>query len=141
MLELSLFNIGFRSENACEALEEYIIGHTPSRLALEDSLELIKECFSFQPDDMSSLFSSRDLDMCELVPLVFDLFNNKSLPEIKEQITNVEGTLRKIIENKNNIEQENVKLAQIFFRRLSQLCLRRTAASKMQSPTFSTLAV
>jgi hypothetical protein len=141
MPELSLFNIGFRSENTCEALEEYVSGRIPSRLALEDSLELIKECFSFQPDDMSSLFSSRNLDMCELVPLVFDLFNKKSLHEMKERITNVESTLRRILGSDRSTKQEDVEHALAFFRRLSQLCLRRTAASKMQSPILSTLAV
>lgn len=89
---LSLFNIGFRCENICLALNEYIKTKNINQFVLNDSEKIISDCFSVTPTSREGLSFSK-YDLTDLYGLIFQLFKSKTVPEMLTVLKNVSSVI------------------------------------------------
>ena len=130
MHEILLFNIGFRCEAMCKALKDYMNeGVKISKLILEDSIEVITDCFMSEKGT-TSFFSSHYISTSEFLPIIIEIFPDKEIKDIFEELAKIR-TLLENLENKQEIV--NVDLAYQFFKKVSTLCLRRNARPQISS--------
>ena len=122
MRDLSLFNIGFRSENIYKVLTDYENGKEIPKPILEDSEHLILDSFKFQEKVMSNLIS-QDKEFMELLPLIFETFEGQSIDDISKSLLETQTILKELSGDKKDL---NVKTAKDFFRKLSDTCLGKS---------------
>jgi len=130
MQDILLFNIGFRCEGVCEALHKYkTSGIRITQRTLDDSLEVIKDCCACE-GSMTSFFSSNHAVLSELLPLVFDVFPNKEVGQIVEELIKIRDAIETV---KRGVRGVDVDACYDFFKKISNLCLRRNARPKTTS--------
>ena len=120
MREFSLFNIGFRCENALNALDEYEKkGEITNKYIIEDSEKIIDDCFKFQNNEIIG-FDNSKYELTDLYPLIFEIYNDISFNEMFKSLDNIKYLLTGIKGNNKTID---IKEAKDFFTKLSLLCL------------------
>jgi len=124
MQDLSLFTIGFKCEVTDEALRKYVNNQEPiTPRVIEEAIGVIDDCFAFQ-NSIASSYTKRGAELSEFVPLVFDLFPEKSVTEIVSELERVKEELLRA--NRGELLNDVAPTRQ-FFQKVSSLCLRRTA--------------
>jgi hypothetical protein len=129
MAELSLFNIGFRSENIYQALVEYEKTNSVQIVIFEDSNEIIKDCFKFREKVEANLQYSKHT-LVDLLPLIIEIFKNEEPEEIEKTFVEVGNTIQAIQKGQKNISVERTKS---FFSQLSNLCLSKNNSLSQNS--------
>ncbi len=125
MEELSFFNIGFRCENISETLNDYINsnGKNLDKYTIEDSIDIIKDCFSIR-DNTASFLSSKKNNSSGFIPVIFEYFENKSLKEMISDLQEVQEIVTKL-ELSN--ELVNIQPAIKFFEGISDICISKSS--------------
>jgi hypothetical protein len=116
---LSLFNIGFRCENICAALKEYKRTSNINPNSLDDSLEIISDCFKMNNLAAESLTFTK-YSRHKLFNLIFSMYDGKPFSTVMEDLNQVKFCVDEIRSNKRNVE---IDKAVSFFNALSELCM------------------
>ena len=119
MSSIYLFNIGFRCENICRELNKYKNHQYVNRTILNDSKNVVIDCFKIKESDSDSL-SSNDLAIGDFYPLLFRAFPQKKIDDIVISLKEIKLTLENI---DGGSITEDVTSAYSFFNTLSDLCL------------------
>ncbi|MBN1603666.1 MAG: hypothetical protein JW915_18790 [Chitinispirillaceae bacterium] len=119
MNNLSLFNIGFRCENVCEALSNYDQGISFSLTVVNDSIKIIQDCLVIREGITSSLRAGASIST-EFIPLLIEAFPGMDIKMIISELNEISSTLKNVSEN---IPDQNISKPYDFFRMLSKLCL------------------
>jgi hypothetical protein len=115
MQTFSLFNIGFRSENICEALRDYKeTGEMIHDSILEDSKKIIEDCSKFNNVASLNSFMSK-YNIYDLLNYIYENYKNNI-----ECLDEVKRILYDLSEKKEKI---NIDKALDFFQSLSNYCL------------------
>lgn len=117
---LSLFNIGFRSENICIALHSYNASKTLNKYSLLDSEEIIKDCFRLKGSISENLTFNEKYELSDLYLLIFKIFEGKDIESIIDSLNEIQTILSDINNGEQNV---NTDKALFFFEKLSQMCL------------------
>lgn len=132
MHDASLFSIGFKCESIVEALKAYQTGTPIAPRRIDESLEVIDDCFGFMRS-ASSYFSQQGTALAEFMPLVFDVYPGMSAEQLTEELSKIrEG----IVRIKHSKEPQPIDHIVEFFQKVSLLCLRRNAKVAAGTPLF-----
>lgn len=129
MESLSLFNIGFRCENIYNTLKDYKEGKPINKLILDDSNNIITDCFLVEKNITEHL-SLSEYEVTEFLPLVFEILGEKSFADLKKSLKEIQDIVDKIKHDTSGID---VKKALDFFNSLSNICLSRNNTSLFDS--------
>lgn len=130
---LSLFNIGFRCENISIALNAYKSNGQISRNALEDSLQIISDCFKVKGAIAENL-SSTKYEPSQLYTLIFRMFGGKTFDQIFAELNKLKNIIDDVSAKKSNVDVDS---ATNFFESLADMCL----ASRNNNRSFGTLTL
>jgi len=123
MTEFSYFNLGFRSENILEELNNLMQQKGVNDLILFDALSIVKDCVSLKEENaISNNLTPSGYELTFLVPLVFTIFPGKKVDETIAQLKDILEAIEKLIK-KEKIATERTEKIRTFFSTLSKLCL------------------
>ena len=135
MRELSFFNIGFRCENICETLNDYSKskGKNLNKYTIEDSKDIIEDCFSIK-NNTASFFSSKRYNSSDFIPVIFEYFKGKSLTEMFSDLQEVQGIMFQLEISDKTV---NIQPALRFFEGISNICIRKSSRRNSISKSLS----
>ena len=123
MSEFSYFNLGFRSENICNVLNNYKKKEKFNKEILLDSEKILNDCLNIE-NNFSKNLNHSNYELSELIPLVLEIYKGKAIPEIIESIDLIKKIINNIVVN-NKSDVEEVYMPYNFFKNLSKICLNR----------------
>jgi hypothetical protein len=129
MVDLSYFNLGFRSDNVSNALASLKNKTVTNSYLLNDAFMIITDCLKIKDDNIlfSGLSQTRGYEYNDLLPLVAELYSNENVDAIVQDLSKISDTVNKAREAKQGIDDTDIDHAISFFSRLSDLCLANSA--------------
>lgn len=132
MYDLSYFNLGFRSDSVSNYLEQIKAKEYNDKRLLDDAVLIISDCLKINEENslissFSGISSKNGYDSYTLLPLLSELFLNKTIKNIIEELKTVYETVSKIKKDRTSATDEEYNKAIIFFSSLSDLCLSNSA--------------
>ncbi len=129
MVDLSYFNIGFRSDSVSNMLNEWKASKKFNDYLLKDASLIIEDCLKIEDDNIvvSNLSIGKGYEYHNLLPLIAEMYTGKSRDEALNELKLVYKTILKANQGNENMMVDEIDLAISFFSGLSALCIANSA--------------
>lgn len=129
MYDLSYFNLGFRSDSVSNLLENLKSKDMPDLEILNDAFNIIKDCLNVKENQslLQSFTKKKGYEISTLLPLLSELYTNKTLKAIITDLKKVYSTVEKIKKDRTSVNSSEFDHAISFFSELADTCLSNSA--------------
>lgn len=129
MLDLSYFNLGFRSDSVSNLLNELQETDSADIGLLNDAVLIISDCLQVKENDdlISSFAVSRGYEMNTLLPLLAELYYDQNVSNIVSELKKIYKVIEKIKSDRKAATKTEYSKAIAFFSNLAKVCLSNSA--------------